>query len=294
MTLRDCVVNIPFVQRSLDGRTRKYLFRTDDDFGVEVAFIRLESKDIVCFSCQVGCPIGCLFCVSGRRGVNRAVRSLSEAEIRSQVQFVLDDNSIGDDRVVLFSAMGEGEPLLAYDAVVGTLKAFESLPNAKVALSTSGVSPDRIRWLASEAWASPLKLQFSLHSHDDSVRQTLIPATAPLEKILPALEYFVASTGYPVEMNYVLLDFINDSSWHAEGLASLALAGNWFIKLNRFNASSLVPYRRSSEERALDFVRVLDDAGVRYESYETNGADIGAACGQLSYKSAKVTEIRHL
>ncbi len=278
------------VTTSADAQTVKYVLPTDDGYGVEITYVNRDSKHIVCFSTQIGCVVGCAFCISGAAGRRqRSVRSLTANEIIDQVEFVVADLKLSTSKPILFSAMGEGEPLLAYRSVVDALMALSRRKGARIALSTSGAKPRRIRELAHECWLKPLKLQISIHAASDAKRKSLIPLSPPIAEIAEAAEYFAQTTRFPVELNYVLLDGVNDSREDALALAQIALPREWLVKLNRFNKSDCVPFSGTPPERTSLFAQVLRSAGALVEGYETNGSDIFAACGQLSYKVLRQT-----
>jgi len=203
----------------------------------------------------------------------------------SHVDAVVYDRHLEDDssKPILCSAMGEGEPLLAYRAVVTALQSLSRMRNSRIALSTSGVKPNHIRDLAHEEWQRPLKLQLSIHAPSDAKRRQLIPLSASLADILNAADHFAEKTGFPVELNYVLFDQINDSPEDAVSLAKIVTGRGWVIKVNRFNRNDRLPFRESSTGRANEFLNILQASGATVEGYETDGSDISAACGQLSY-----------
>ena len=266
-------------QESVDGRTTKYLFPVSD-FYVETTYVNYPNKHIICFSSMVGCPIGCRFCVSGYGTPGRSL-SLTSQEMIQQCEHIIHEKQL--DRAykpILFSCMGEGEPLLNYDNVV---IAFNHLgikyPDSKLALSTSGIRPSAIARLARERFPVPFKLQVSIHSVEEDVRKQLIVVTQPLSKIKQAIEEF-AFSNHGLELNYVLFQGVNDSEEDGARLAEFA--GNILIKLNTYNTISQSNLQRSTNVE--QFATVLDRFGATYEFYETNGTDIDAACGQLTYR----------
>jgi len=217
---------------------------------------------------------------------------LRSEEILEHVDFVVRDRGIADE-VILYSAMGEGEPLLAYKRLVPVLQLLARRQKARIAISTSGAKPRLIRALTEEDWQKPLKLQLSLHAPADPMRQELMPGAAKLDETLDAASFYARETHFPVELNYVLLQQKNDRPEDALQLAEIALKRNWLVKINRFNESSSVKLKASTADRKRAFLNVLRLRGVRVEEYETNGADIGAACGQLSYVSQPMVLMRN-
>jgi 23S rRNA (adenine2503-C2)-methyltransferase len=289
-------MRIQFRAASADGKAVKYTQQTKDGFLVESTYVDHGGKHIICFSSQVGCPIGCHFCASGQRKDQKRFRqSLSAKELISECENVIADQAqVSDGRPILFSCMGEGEPLLNLAAVSAALAELgESYPNSRGALSTSGIAPELIRELAHTRFPTPIKLQISLHAPADELRSVLIPTTAPLSEIISAALYYGDKTGNPVEWNYVLLRGVNDWPIHARMLAR-SLPRGAHIKLNRFNATAGLPFAAATEEDTLRFRAVLEAEGLIAEAYQTNGSDIGAACGQLTYKTNGVAPLRRI
>lgn len=263
-------------QISSDSKTRKYAVPVRKGL-VETTYVDYPNKHIICFSSMMGCPIGCKFCSSGYR---KLVTPLTDVEMVEECTYVINQEQIKNDKVILFSCMGEGEPLLNYKNVVSALRILTwRYPNSKIAISTSGIKPQVIERLAAEEFSVPVKLQVSIHHTIDRLRREMIPVTAGLHDIKAALDIF-RTTDKGLELNYVLFESLNDGRQDAERLASFA--DGICIKLNRFNTIPESRYKPSGNLKA--FTDTLDACGATYEVYETNGTDIGAACGQLTYK----------
>ena len=267
---------------SSDGKTRKYTMPITPDYEVETTYVDYKNKHIICFSSMIGCPIKCQFCASGFGGL---IRPLTVTEMVVQCQCIISTEgiNISNEKPILFSCMGEGEPLANYENVVAALERLSELyPNSKLALSTSGARPDNIKRLADHKFKVPFKLQVSIHSANDTTRKLLIPVSHSLQNILNAVNEYKKS-GKGLEFNYVLMHNINDSMEDAEQLAKLA--GDVVIKLNVFN-----PIDGSDIKASMwvnNFTFILSECGAKYEVYKTNGTDIDAACGQLTYKKRK-------
>lgn len=270
---------------SSDGVTAKYIQEAAGGILVETTHVNLPRKHIVCFSSQVGCVIGCEFCVSGTSGNFK--RSLSREELVAQCANVMNVPSIVSDRKpVLFSCMGEGEPLENYTSVVEALKTmalWEPRGLVRLAISTSGVKPTLIRRLAEEVFAAPLKLQISLHGATDMSRMKIIPVVAPLHEILAAVRDYRAQCGRPVEWNYVMCAGVNDGFDEAKRLID-CLGPGAHVKFNRLNQTGRSDLKPASRERVTMFREILAHGGLTSECYETDGTDIGAACGQMSHR----------
>jgi len=261
---------------SVDGITTKYLLDAGDAL-IECTHVNRVEKHIVCFSTAVGCPIHCRFCAAGDFR-----RQLSAKEMVAQVLAVTEAAvPLDTQKRILFSAMGEGEPLLSENAAASLIDALDQLtaahPGSRAAVSTSAIRPAVVRWLANAA-PFGLKLQISLHGVTDAQRQLIIPLCARLMEVVEAGREFVLRRPGRLEWNYVLIAGLNDSDEDAGLLAELIEAGG-VVKLNRLNPVPGLVWQPS--ERASAFAGVLRDRGLRPELYCTDGVDVAAACGQL-------------
>lgn len=267
----------PHINVSSDNKTKKYLLPVGNNIMVETTYVDYANKHIICFSSMIGCPIGCRFCVSGYAKTQRV---LTAAEMVEQCKIVIEREHLLDNKPWLFSCMGEGEPFLNYDNVLQALQGLAHLyPNSKLALSTSGIKPNLIKKLAKEQFPVPFKLQVSVHSSSDEIRRTIMPVSRPLAELKSALDEFKLSHK-ELELNYVLIENVNDSNEDARGLASFA--GDILVKLNMLNPVPQSNFHFTS--RFDQFVTILNEQGTTWEFYETNGTDIEAACGQLTFK----------
>jgi 23S rRNA (adenine2503-C2)-methyltransferase len=282
---------------SSDGQTVKVLLRLDDGQTIEAALMLYRNpvsgreRRTVCVSSQVGCPIGCPFCDTGRQGLKR---NLGVGEIIEQVlyfasylQGLSSPNGAEQSqrRISNVVFMGMGEPLANYDNVIKVIAALNSpkglgLGNRQVTLSTCGLTP-RIQQLAGENLH--FELAISLHAVRDELRNRLVPINQKysLEQLLGVSREFFAKTGRRPFMEYALFEGINDFEADAEGLVSLLGDFKCSINLILGNPSSNREFRPSSMEVALAFQKRLLEAGFRTMIRLSKGADIEAACGQL-------------
>jgi 23S rRNA (adenine2503-C2)-methyltransferase len=233
-------------------------------------------------SSQVGCPIGCSFCATGRSGFDR---NLTEAEIVDQ--FLQASRDLKQEQRSLTNVvfMGMGEPMNNYQAVVAAIRrwaASETLNFSprRVTVSTIGLVPF-IERLSAEGL--PVNLAISLHAPDDELRSSLIPVNRkyPIDAIIAAARNHSARTGRRTSYEYVLLEGVNDSREHASRLSALVnhrLSHVNLIPMNPIEGSALAP---PSKARALAFQSVLLAAGISTTIRATRGLDIDAACGQL-------------
>jgi len=268
--------------KSIDGMAQKIVQKTVDGYFVESAYVDYPNKHIICFSTQIGCRCGCKFCYNGC--LNRFIRDLEADEIYRQVENMIYHLNPIPNKPILFSAMGVGEPLCNYTNLITAMHILHNAyPSAKFAIATIGTPCERIYNLIDDTSRLNFKLTISLHSAIENDRKWLMPASGDLQLLLGAVETYQKQTGREVEYNIVLIDGINDSPKHAEAvyrlLYSRGLSQKAIIKINKLNPVSLCKLTES--KRIDEFCHILRSYGVNVERYETNGSDIGAACGQL-------------
>ncbi len=262
---------------SADG-TRKFLFELMDGERIESVLIPSEDRRTLCVSTQVGCPLGCKFCLTGKMGFRR---NLSVFEVTSQVWEVKRRFSVTN---IVF--MGMGEPFLNYENVAKSVEIIVSrdgfdLSKRRVTVSTSGVVPGIYRMVDEEL---PAKLAVSLNSTFDHVRSEIMPINKkyPLKELLKALEYHRKKRGGMVTLEYVLIKDVNDSLEEARRLVDIARRVRGKVNLIPYNETPALPFKSPREEDVLRFQRVLFDGNVTALIRESRGGDILAACGQLA------------
>ncbi|MEB3288896.1 MAG: 23S rRNA (adenine(2503)-C(2))-methyltransferase RlmN, partial [Leptolyngbya sp.] len=197
-----------------DG-TVKYLLKLADGQIIETVGMPSAKRLTVCVSSQVGCPMACDFCATGKGGF---LRNLHTHEIVDQVLTVQEDFG---QRVSNIVFMGMGEPLLNTDNVVAAIRCLNQdvgISQRSMTLSTVGI-PGRIRKLADEALQ--VTLAVSLHASNQTQRQGLIPSARayPLGELLAECRDYVKITGRRVTFEYILLAGLNDQPRHAAELA---------------------------------------------------------------------------
>ena len=268
---------------SSDG-TRKWLLELAEGNCVETVFIPEETRGTLCISSQVGCSLTCSFCATGRQGFNR---NLTTAEIISQVWFAR--NALRTEQmerpITNIVLMGMGEPLLNYNQVVPALRLMlddcsYGFSRRKVTLSTAGVIPGIERLLED----CPVSLAVSLHAPNDELRNELVPLNRkyPIQKLMEACRRYAAyDRRWRVTFEYIMLDGVNDSIWHARQLARILSDIPSKVNLIPYNQVDGLEYDRSSKDSINSFRDVLLTAGVMTITRKTRGDDVNAACGQL-------------
>jgi 23S rRNA (adenine2503-C2)-methyltransferase len=265
---------------SEDG-TQKFVLRLGDDKQIESVFIPDTPAQTFCISTQVGCAMGCAFCLTGKMGL---VRHLSAAEIAGQVRVLADALQLRESRfnIVL---MGMGEPLHNYDATMKALRILNdeeglAINPRRVTLSTVGLVPMLDR-LASE----PLmpNLAVSLHATTEEQRAAIVPPTKKysLHAIIEACKRFPISKRARITFEYVLLEGVNDSPEDARRLVKLLAGVKAKVNLIPLNAAAGIPFDRPSDQRVDRFARILAAKNLAVSVRKSRGRDIRAACGQL-------------
>lgn len=263
------------VQQSRDS-TVKYLFRIADGCQVESVFIPEERRRTACLSVQVGCPLGCKFCLTGKMGYRR---DLTTAEMVNQL-LALQDNGLITN--VVF--MGMGEPLLNFDNIMKAISIFTDplglgLAARRITISTVGI-PAKIAQLAAKA---KVNLAVSLHATTEEVRRMLMPVSAkyPLSAVLKACRDYPVPERRRITFEYLLIAGINDTPEDAFRLVRLLKGIKCKVNLIPYNEFPGSPFKRPTEEAVASFQEILVRNHLTAIIRASRGNDILAACGQL-------------
>jgi 23S rRNA (adenine2503-C2)-methyltransferase len=259
-----------------DG-TVKYLLRLSDGQIVETVGIPTAKRLTVCVSSQVGCPMGCDFCATGKGGFTR---NLARHEIVDQVLTVQEDFQQRVSNVVF---MGMGEPLLTLDAVLGAIQSINQdigIGQRSLTISTVGI-PGKIRRLADYHLQATLAV--SLHASNQRLRNQLIPSAKayPLRDLLQECRDYVSQTGRRISFEYILLAGVNDLPIHAQELAQHLRGWQCHVNLIPYNPISEVDYQRPDGRQMQAFLEILKDKNIAASIRRSRGLDQDAACGQL-------------
>ena len=280
---RQAVADIPIGRSVLHYRseapdgTVKFLLKLADGQVIETVGIPTAKRLTVCVSSQVGCPMACDFCATGKGGF---IRNLQTHEIVDQVLTVQADFQRRVSHIVF---MGMGEPLLNPDSVIGAIHCLShdvGISQRSMTLSTVGI-PGQIRQLA--AHHLRVTLAVSLHASNQTQRQQLIPSARPypIEALLDECRDYVRLTGRRVTFEYILLAGLNDCPEHAAELASHLRGFQSHINLIPYNPIAEVDYKRPSNQRIRAFVQQLKDRHIAVSVRYSRGLEKDAACGQL-------------
>lgn len=274
------------VQQSSDG-TKKYLFPSNQNKFIESAYIPEAERATLCVSSQVGCKMGCLFCMTGKQGFQG---NLTAGEILNQIRSLPEKDNLSN---VVY--MGMGEP---FDNLENVLKSTEILTAdygwgwspKRVTVSTIGIIPAIREYLEK----SNCHLAVSMHSPFHDERQELMPVenVYPLEKVIEVLRSFDIGRQRRISFEYIMFKGINDSNRHVNQLAKLLNGMRCRINLIRFHPIPDTPLQGSSDKTIQQFKESLNDKGILTTIRASRGQDIYAACGLLSTKSHVKNEIK--
>jgi 23S rRNA (adenine2503-C2)-methyltransferase len=263
--------------------TTKLLLGTEDGETLETVGIPTDQRLTVCVSSQVGCPMACRFCATGKGGLQR---SLAGHEIVAQVLSIREVMERRPSHVVF---MGMGEPLLNIEAVLESIRCINDdlgIGQRRITVSTVGV-PHTLPRLADLALKQLGRAQFtlavSLHAPNQALREELIPTakTYPYDALLDDCRYYLQKTGRRVSFEYILLGGVNDHPHHAAELADRVGGFQSHVNLIAYNPIEEEEFQRPTAQRIEGFRRVLERRGVAVSLRASRGLDQDAACGQL-------------
>ena len=289
----EAAITLPEVTRryeSKDGSVRYLLKLAAEGLrpaSVEAVYMPSEGRQTICISTQAGCAVDCKFCLTAQLGL---VRNLTTGEIVAQVLLPMAEHReklTAQTNVVL---MGQGEPLLNYDAVMEAVRILldqkgVGISPRHVSLSTSGILPG-IERLAKEK-VRP-RLAISLNASNDEQRDALMPINRkyPLATLMEACENYPLRSWEQVMFEYVLLGGVNDTAEDARRVVRLLSKINAKVNLIPWNPGAL-PYREPEAERVQEFHSILLAKGIPVFVRTSRGRDVMAACGQLALIEVK-------
>ena len=293
-------LHIVTIEESCDG-SKKYLFALKDNQTVEAVLLPMKQEQVdeegklvhharytICISSQVGCKIGCAFCLTGKSGFKR---NLTVGEITTQVLMIKRDNAIAENRRVNIVYMGMGEPLDNLTNVSKAVRIFSDLDGLSISprrqtISTSGLS-SQIEKLGKMDLG--ILLAISLHAVDDDLRQKLMPINKAynIESIMNAVRRFPIDARKRVMFEYLVMKGVNDDQKSAKKLVKLLHGIKAKVNLIYFNPHAGSDFDRPSTKDMIAFQQYLVDHGVLCTIRQSKGLDISAACGQLKDKEQK-------
>ena len=266
------------VQESVDG-TKKYLFPTAKGKFIETAMIPDDDRKTVCVSSQVGCKMGCLFCMTGKQGFQG---QLTAGEIVNQIRNITEWHEITN---IVY--MGMGEP---FDNLEEVLKSLEILTSEwgfamsprRITVSTIGIVPGMLTFLQK----SEAHLAVSMHTPFDDEREKLMPVQIayPLAEVIREIKSWDFGRQRRISFEYIVFKGLNDSPRHVRELAQILNGIKCRINLIRFHPIPGTPLEATDENTLQKFKEQLNDKGILTTIRSSRGLDIYAACGLLSTK----------
>ena len=266
-------------QVSRDG-TKKYLFPVLDGHFVEAVYIPEEDRATLCVSCQVGCKMGCRFCVTGQQGFHG---NLGAGDILNQLFSIPE---YGELTNVVF--MGMGEPMDNLDAILAATQTMTSdwglgWSPKRITVSTVGIVPGLKRFLDE----SQCHVAVSLHNAVPQERLQMMPVQKafPLSEVLALLRHYDWSGQRRLSFEYTMFRGLNDDQQHAQKLVDALKGLDCRVNLIRFHESPEAPYKTSMPTAIKVFQDYLNRHGVTCTLRASRGQDIDAACGLLAGKN---------
>jgi len=270
---------------SNDALSTKYLFEMSDGNFVESVLLRSAERITFCISTQSGCPVGCIFCATGKFGFKR---NLTRGEIIEQVIFLCRLLKKSGEQVTNIVLMGMGEPFLNYEEVIAAVRRFNdpkglNIGARRITISTIGI-PEKIIQFAQENLQ--VNLAISLHASNDALRQQLVPLAKkiPIGSVINACRNYVKETNRRVTFEYVLIEGVNDAPQFAFELVKLLRNLTCHVNLIGLNPTEHYAGKTSPKQVIIEFGRILLTNGIPATVRISQGADIQAACGQLAGK----------
>jgi 23S rRNA (adenine2503-C2)-methyltransferase len=242
-------------------------------------------RDGVCVSSQIGCAVGCVFCMTGRDGL---IQQVGSAEMVAQVAFARTKRVV---KKVVF--MGMGEPAHNLDNVMEAIDVLGTVGNiAHKSLVFSTVGDARVFERLPQGLVKPA-LAVSLHSTRADLRAQLLPRAPRFtpEDLVAAAENYAQQTGYPIQYQWTLLAGVNDTAEEIEGIVRLLTGKYALMNMIPYNAVDDLPFQRPSWERAAEIARILHQRGILTKLRNSAGQDVQGGCGQLRARQSSANVV---
>jgi 23S rRNA (adenine2503-C2)-methyltransferase len=273
--------------------TVKYIFKTADHLIIEFSYInKNDGKDIICLPSQSMCNLGCKFCHTCDYIGKIKCRNLLATELIDGVTYVCQDQHVAkNNRVLLVSFMGCGEPILNVNEVLDTMERLQTqqqkgeliVPYIRFAIATS---IPRYKWEEFFTLVHgihdrnlPVKLHLSLHYTIDVLRREWMPASLDIIPSLTAVDFYKKMTGNNVEIHYTLIEGVNDTEQDAILLSTFLKDKDINVKFLFYNERPAISAHASKKDKLDIFKRYFDKYNIKHEYYIPPGLSIGASCG---------------
>ena len=279
----DLGVSIFDIYESKIDETKKFLLKLEDNNIIEAVLMKYDYGYTICISTQVGCRMGCAFCISGKDGL---IRNLSSGEIISEVivvnQYLYNSKKKYITNIVL---MGSGEPFDNYDNVLKFLKQINSknllnISRRNISLSTCGLV-DKINKFIDDGFY--LTLTISLHASNDDIRKKIMPIANKysIKEIFESAKNYYKKTGRRVIFEYTIIYNFNDFVEHALELSNLLKGFPTHLNIINLNEGRNNMLKKTTNKRLNKFINELKKNNISFTLRRSLGSDIEGACGQL-------------
>ena len=267
------------IEKQSDVDVKKYLLKLSDNNTIEAVLMKHDYGNSLCISSEVGCNMACSFCESGRI---KKIRNVTSGEMVLEILKIENDTNTRISHVVI---MGIGEPFDNYDnfcdfiSIVNNPKGI-NLGSRHITVSTCGIVP-KIYEFADFPYQ--VNLAISLHAPNDELRSKLMPINKvySLDKLMPAVKYYIEKTNRRITFEYIMLKDVNDKISHAKELSNLLKGINCYVNLIPYNETNHLEYKRSDKTSILAFYDTLKKNNINVTIRREFGGNIKAACGQL-------------
>jgi 23S rRNA (adenine2503-C2)-methyltransferase len=276
----------------------KYIFKTEDNKIVEFTYINKDDgKDIICIPSQTMCNLGCKFCHTTEYIGKIRCRNLNTFELYHPLEYVVKDLNLSQNqRTLLISVMGCGEPVFNVDHIIEMMVDFKktaesdwNIPYVRYAIATS---IPKSKWedffhLTSKIKEHnlPVKLHLSLHYTFDLIRKEWMPAALDIIPSISAVDFYKKITGNAVEIHYTLIENVNDTEQDAILLSSFLKGKDINVKFLHYNEKESMNYHASNKDKLKIFRKHLDVNNIPHEYYIPPAIDIAGSCGMFLMES---------
>lgn len=271
--------HVPVEEKISEDNSKKYLFQIDESKLIESVYIPEKNRNTLCVSTQVGCGMGCVFCMTGKQGFNG---NLSAGEILNQISSIAER-----DQLTNIVYMGMGEPLANTENVIKSIEIMCSQYGfgwspSRITVSSVGILPGLKRIIED----TNCHIAISMHSPFSDERFELMPIEKkyPIKKIVDYLKSIKIKHHRKISFEYIMFKNKNDTMRHVNGIAGLLNGLKCRINLIRFHQVPGVDLLPSTEENIMRFKDRLTEKGFIATIRASRGRDIFAACGMLSTK----------
>ena len=281
----DSILTVVESHQAQEEQSLKLLFRIQDGQTIESVLLPREG---LCVSSQVGCAVGCVFCMTGQSGL---IRQLSDLEIVAQV--MVARRMRPDLRKVVFMGMGEpSHNLKNVLSAIYFLGTYSQIPHKNLVLSTVG---DQRVFDALKDFPVKPALAISLHTTFEDKRNKLLPRAGKItiEALVNQAEDYARATGYPIQYQWTLMKGVNDGDDELENIARLLLGKYALMNFIPVNAVKNSPFQRPEWSRCQEMARYLKKSRILAKFRHSAAQDVEGGCGQLRSRYLKGEELRH-